>query len=88
LALGSIAATVADEFRNPLTSVRGFAQRLLKIVDSDREREYAAFIMSEVGNIESLLRAILAFSHTRHSLLRDHDIHVIVDEALASWQKK
>jgi signal transduction histidine kinase len=46
LVLGRIAATVADEFRNPLTSVGGFARRLLKIADSDREREYAAFIMS------------------------------------------
>jgi C4-dicarboxylate-specific signal transduction histidine kinase len=44
-ALGRIAATAADEFRNPLTSVGGFARRLLKIADSYSEREYAAFIM-------------------------------------------
>jgi PAS domain S-box-containing protein len=87
-ALGRIAATVADELRNPLTSVGGFARRLHKIADTDREREYAAFIMSEVGKIEGLLRAILAFSHTRSPLLEDHDIQGIVDEALASWQER
>jgi PAS domain S-box-containing protein len=87
-ALGRIAATVADELRNPLTSVGGFARRLHKIADSDREKEYAAFIMSEVGKIEDLLRAILAFSHTRSPLLEDHDIQGIIDEVLTSWQER
>jgi PAS domain S-box-containing protein len=87
-ALGRIAANVADEIRNPLTSVGGFARRLQKIADTDREREYATFISSEVEKIEGLLRAILAFSHTRSPLLEDHDIRGIIDEALKSWEER
>jgi PAS domain S-box-containing protein len=87
-ALGRIAANVADEIRNPLTSVGGFARRLQKIADTDREREYAAFISSEVEKIEGLLRAILAFSHTRSPLLEDHDMRGIIDEALKSWEER
>ena len=87
-ALGRIAATVADELRNPLTSVGGFARRLQKIADTEKEREYAEFITSEVGKIESLLRAIFAFSHTRSPLLEDHDIRGIIDETLKPWEEK
>lgn len=87
-ALGRIAAKVSDEIRNPLTSVGGFARRLQKIADTDKEREYADFITSEVGKIENLLRAILAFSHTRSPLLEDHDIREIIDEALGSWEER
>jgi PAS domain S-box-containing protein len=87
-ALGRIAANVADEIRNPLTSVGGFARRLQKIADTEKEKEYAAFITSEVGKIESLLRAVLAFSHTRSPLLEDHDIQGIIDEALKPWEEK
>ena len=87
-ALGRIAANVADEIRNPLTSVGGFARRLEKIADTEKEREYAAFIISEVGKLEGLLRAILAYSHTRSPLLEDHDIRGIIDEMLIKWDER
>jgi PAS domain S-box-containing protein len=87
-ALGRIAASVADEIRNPLTAVGGFARRLQKIADTDKEREYAAYIASEVGRIENLLREILAFSRARSPLLENHDIQQILDEALASFEER
>jgi PAS domain S-box-containing protein len=87
-ACGRIAADVADEIRNPLTSVGGFARRLQKIADSEKEREYAAYIASEVGRIEGLLRGILAFSRSRSPLLEDHDIQGIIDEALKPWEER
>ena len=87
-ALGRIAANVADEIRNPLTAVGGFARRLQRIADSEKEREYAAYISSEVGRIEGLLREILAFSHSRSPLLEDHDIQGIMDEALKQWEER
>ncbi|MGO9612335.1 MAG: two-component system sensor histidine kinase NtrB [Dissulfurispiraceae bacterium] len=87
-ALGRIAANVADEIRNPLTSVGGFARRLLKIADSEKEKEYAAFIVSEVSRLEGLLKGVLAFSRSRSPLLEDHNIHEILDEALKPWGEK
>ncbi|MBI5641821.1 MAG: PAS domain S-box protein [Nitrospirae bacterium] len=87
-ALGRIAANVADEIRNPLTSVGGFARRLQKIADSDKEREYAEYITSEVSRLEGILREILAFSRTRSPLLDDHDIRMVLDEALSSCDER
>jgi PAS domain S-box-containing protein len=87
-ALGRIAANFAHDIRNPLTSVGGFARRLQKIADTEKEREYAQYIISEVGKIEGLMRSILAFSHTRSFLLEDHDINKIIDEALESREER
>jgi len=87
-ALGRIAANVADEIRNPLTSIGGFARRLHKIADSEREKEYTAYVISEVSRLESLLRGILAFSRSRSPLLEEHSIQGILDEALESWGER
>ncbi|HET6515885.1 MAG TPA: PAS domain S-box protein [Thermodesulfovibrionales bacterium] len=87
-ALGRIAANVADEIRNPLTAIGGFARRLQKIADSEREREYAAYVVSEVDRLEGLLRGVLAFSRSRSPLLEDHTIRKILDGALKVWGEK
>jgi len=87
-ALGRIAANVADEIRNPLTAVGGFARRLLKIADSEKEKQYAEYISSEVGRVENLLNDVLAFSRKRSPLLEDHDIRTILDEALKTFEER
>ena len=87
-ALGRITANVADEIRNPLTSVGGFARRLLKIADSDRERNYAENIIAEVGRLETVLVDILAFARRRSPLLEDHDIRNVIEKVLLSHDER
>lgn len=87
-ALGRIAANVADEIRNPLTAVGGFARRLLKIADSEKEQKYAGYIIEEVSRLEGILRDVLAFSRTRSPLIEAHDIRRILDDALKTWEKR
>jgi len=85
-ALGRVAANVADEIRNPLTAVGGFARRLQKIADSEKEQKYANYIIEEVSRLEGILRDVLAFSRTRSPLMEAHDIREILDDALKAWE--
>lgn len=87
-ALGRIAANVADEIRNPLTSVGGFARRLVRIADSDKEREYAEYIISEVNKLKIILRDVLAYSRTRSPLLGDYSLRGILERAIKTWEER
>lgn len=59
-ALGEMAARVAHEIRNPLSTIGGFARRLEKKLDGPL-KEYATIIVEEVGRLENLLRQIIGF---------------------------
>lgn len=87
-ALGRIAANVADEIRNPLTSVGGFARRLSKIVDSEKERQYVEYIVAEVGKLEIILRDVLAYSRTRSPLLEEQALREILDVSIKTWEER
>lgn len=64
-ALGEMAATVAHEIRNPLTSIRGFAQRIarrLEAQDDERMGRYTGIIMEEVDRLNKFIKDVLDFA--------------------------
>jgi signal transduction histidine kinase len=61
-ALGEMAATVAHEIRNPLTSVRGFAQRIARHAGDERLRGYTDIIMEEVDRLNKFITGVLDFA--------------------------
>lgn len=82
-ALGRISANVADEIRNPLTVVGGFARRLHKgAAEKTKERQYADFIISEVNRLEEILKEILNYSKTSALELKEESVEGIVDDVL------
>ncbi|UCD35246.1 MAG: PAS domain S-box protein [Nitrospiraceae bacterium] len=82
-ALGRFTANVAHEIRNPLTAVGGFARRLDKSIgEGTKEKEYARFIISEVGRLEGILKNVLTFSRDAKPRLEACHIPAIVERVL------
>lgn len=88
-ALGRITANVADEIRNPLTSVGGFARRLnRKIPEGTTAKEYADFIISEVARMERILHDVLTFSRGGGLHREEHVLYENVEDALKTCEQK
>ena len=62
-AIGKLAASVAHEVRNPLSSIKGFAKFLHKSMDKgSQQRQYAQIMIKEVDRINRVINDLLTFS--------------------------
>jgi len=81
--LGQMAASVAHELKNPLTSVGGFAQRLVRRTDpGTEEHEYAGIIAHHVRRLEDMLNNILGFSKKQMLCFSSFRISDAIDECI------
>ena len=85
-ALGRISSNIAHELRNPLTAIGGFARRLLEGLNKEKdEKEYAGFIVSEVMNLEKILKYVLQYARVAVPHLEMHDIGSIIKNVLDAY---
>ena len=88
-ALGQLSAGLAHEIRNPLSTIKGSAEMLLKNVDADSavSRELAGFISSEVDRTNALVTRFLDFARPLTLHLEETEIAEVIDEAVAQVEK-
>jgi len=81
-ALGEMAAKIAHEIRNPLTSIGGFARRLEKQLDG-KLKNYATIMVDSVAHLELLLKDILGFVRETQIILMRGDVVEIMDQIIS-----
>jgi signal transduction histidine kinase len=88
-ALGQLSAGLAHEIRNPLSTIKGSAEMLLKNVDAHGEvaHELAGFISTEVDRTNALVTRFLDFARPLALRLEKAEITEVIDEAVAQVEK-
>jgi len=80
-ALGTLAASVAHEIRNPLVSVRTFIQLLPeRLADEEFRTTFRELALGEVERITSLISDLLAFSRPAPAQLELADLNELVGQ--------
>jgi signal transduction histidine kinase len=88
-ALGQLSAGLAHEIRNPLSTIKGSAEVLLKNVDANGAvaHELAGFISSEVDRTNALVTRFLDFARPLQLRMEKTEIAEVIDEAVAQVEK-
>ncbi|WP_409292999.1 ATP-binding protein [Peribacillus sp. SCS-37] len=77
--LGQMAAGIAHEIRNPLTSIKGFIQ-LFK--NNHLKEEYVDIVLSELERINSIVGEFLVLAKPTASVLAEQDVKLLVKDVV------
>lgn len=81
--LGRLAAGVAHEIRNPLSSIKGFAQYFVKrFSGNDQDQGYASVMVKEVDRLNRVITDLLDFAGSKEPRRELQRLETIADQAL------
>jgi len=82
--IGTMAAGMAHEIKNPLQSIKTFTQLLLeRYDDADFRSTFAEVVPPEVQRIDTIVKRLLHFARPKPVSFEPHDARLIVDDVLA-----
>jgi signal transduction histidine kinase len=80
--IGKMAAHVAHEIRNPLSTIGGFARAILRKPDSvERVNKNAKIISEEATRLENMLKGVMDFSRPSAPVPKIGDFNTAVEKA-------
>lgn len=81
--LGTLSAGMAHEIKNPLVSIKTFAQLLPeRYQDSDFRETFSNLIGHEIDRIDSLVNQLLRFARPAKPLLKPMHAHAVLEKSL------
>lgn len=79
--IGQMAASIAHEIRNPMTSLKGFVE-LIRLNASEDNKNYLSVMDSELERMESILSELLYLSKPKERKYEETSIQQVVDEVV------
>jgi two-component system, sporulation sensor kinase A len=79
-AVGQLAAGIAHEIRNPLTSLRGFVQLFQHSDPSERNKEYYNVMLSELDRINSIASELLLLAKPQEHVFESQDMRLLLED--------
>lgn len=79
--VGELAAGIAHEIRNPLTTLKGFTQ-MLGMDASEREKPFVELMLSELNRIELITNDFMILAKPQAIKYQQHDLKKIVEHVL------
>ena len=88
-AIGELAANIAHEINNPLTTVLGFASFLAeRLPEGDSMREELNLIQEEASRARDIVRDLLQFSRQRDFMPETADLNMVLDQVVAMLRRQ
>ena len=78
--LGRMAAGIAHEIRNPLGTLRGFAQYFGSQATDDASKEYSSLMVGEVDRLNETISSLLQFSRPRDPEFADIELSNLLEK--------
>ena len=79
---GQLAAGVAHEIRNPLTSLKGFSKLLQTCLDKEKQENYLAIMMNELDRIDTIVNEFMSLAKPQAVQYVKVDLKSILDSTI------
>lgn len=79
---GQLAAGVAHEIRNPLTSLKGFSKLLQTCLDKKKQADYLAIMMNELDRIDTIVNEFMSLAKPQAVQYVKEDLKSILDSTI------
>jgi signal transduction histidine kinase/CheY-like chemotaxis protein len=88
-AIGELAANIAHEINNPLTTVLGFASFIAeRLPEGDPTREELGLIQEEASRARDIVRDLLQFSRQRDFMPESAEVNAVLEQVVAMIRRQ